>query len=117
MYLLLRLVFLATLLTLTAGVSAQDSPARVMILPGIEKILEAAVKIEPRVYSVFGGFHLTEVPDAEVSSLVARFRDNWKFERVAAGHCTGEFAFSEFNRVYGPKYDRAVVGAVIALPR
>jgi 7,8-dihydropterin-6-yl-methyl-4-(beta-D-ribofuranosyl)aminobenzene 5'-phosphate synthase len=85
--------------------------------PGIEKILEAAVKIEPRVYSVFGGFHLAEVADAEVSSLVTRFRDKWKFERVAAGHCTGEFAFSEFNRVYGAKYDRAVVGAVIALPR
>jgi hypothetical protein len=39
-----------------------------------------------------------------------------EIERVAAGHCTGEFAFSEFNRVYGAKYDRAVVGAVIALP-
>jgi 7,8-dihydropterin-6-yl-methyl-4-(beta-D-ribofuranosyl)aminobenzene 5'-phosphate synthase len=85
--------------------------------PGIEKILDAAVKIEPRVYSVFGGFHLAETADAEVSSLVMRFKDKWKFERVAAGHCTGEFAFSEFNRVYGPKYDRAVVGAVIALPR
>lgn len=85
--------------------------------PGIEKILEAAVKIEPRVYSVFGGFHLAEVADTDVSSLVARFHDKWKFERVAAGHCTGEFAFSEFNRIYGTKYDRAVVGAVIALPR
>jgi 7,8-dihydropterin-6-yl-methyl-4-(beta-D-ribofuranosyl)aminobenzene 5'-phosphate synthase len=85
--------------------------------PGVEKILEAAMKIEPRLYSVFGGFHLAEIPDAEVSSLVIRFRDKWKFERVAAGHCTGEFAFSEFNRIYGTKYDRAVVGAVIALPR
>ena len=85
--------------------------------PGIEKILEAAVKIEPRVYSVFGGFHLAADADAEVSSLVTRFRDKWNFERVAAGHCTGEFAFSEFNRIYGAKYDRAVVGAVIALPR
>ena len=85
--------------------------------PGIEKILEAAVKIEPQVYSVFGGFHLAETADAEVSTLVARFRDKWKFERVAAGHCTGEFAFSEFSRIYGAKYDRAVVGAVISLPR
>lgn len=84
---------------------------------GVEKILESAVKIDPRVYSVFGGFHLAEIPDAEVTSLVTRFRDKWKFERVAAGHCTGEFAFSEFNRVYGSKYDRAVVGAAISLPR
>ena len=85
--------------------------------PGVEKILEGAVKIESPVYSIFGGFHLVETPDAEVSNLVVRFRDKWKFERVAAGHCSGEFAFSEFNRVYETKYDRAVVGAVIALPR
>ena len=85
--------------------------------PGVEKILEGAVKIEPRVHSIFGGFHLVETPDAEVSNLVLRFRDKWKFERVAAGHCSGEFAFSEFNRVYESKYDRAVVGAAIALPR
>jgi 7,8-dihydropterin-6-yl-methyl-4-(beta-D-ribofuranosyl)aminobenzene 5'-phosphate synthase len=85
--------------------------------PGIEKILEAASKIEPRVYSVFGGFHLVDMADADVSAMVIRFRDKWKFERVAAGHCTGEFAFSEFNRVYGPKFDRAGVGEVIALPR
>lgn len=85
--------------------------------PGIEKILEAATKIEPRVYSIFGGFHLVDIPDQEVTAMVTRFRDKWKFERVAAGHCSGEFAFSEFNRIYGTKYDRAVVGAVIELPR
>jgi 7,8-dihydropterin-6-yl-methyl-4-(beta-D-ribofuranosyl)aminobenzene 5'-phosphate synthase len=84
--------------------------------PGIEKILEAATKIDPRVYSVFGGFHLVSTPDAEVTSMVTRFRDKWKLERVAAGHCTGEFAFAEFNRVFGAKFDRAVVGAAIALP-
>jgi 7,8-dihydropterin-6-yl-methyl-4-(beta-D-ribofuranosyl)aminobenzene 5'-phosphate synthase len=49
--------------------------------------------------------------------MVTRFRDKWKFERVAAGPCSGEFAFSEFNRVYGAKFDHAGVGAVIALPR
>ena len=84
--------------------------------PGIEKILEAAAKIDPRVYSVFGGFHLVSTPDAEVSDMVGRFKDKWKLERVAAGHCTGEFAFSEFNRVFGPKFDHALVGTVIALP-
>jgi 7,8-dihydropterin-6-yl-methyl-4-(beta-D-ribofuranosyl)aminobenzene 5'-phosphate synthase len=56
-------------------------------------------------------------PDAEVTSVVTRIHDKWRSERVAAGHCTGEFAFSEFNRIYGAKYDHAVVGAVIALPR
>ena len=54
---------------------------------------------------------------AEVSSMVTRFRDKWKLKRAAAGHCTGEFAFSEFNRVFGSKLDHAGVGAVIPLPR
>jgi 7,8-dihydropterin-6-yl-methyl-4-(beta-D-ribofuranosyl)aminobenzene 5'-phosphate synthase len=57
------------------------------------------------------------MPDPEVTSMVGRFKDKWGFERVAAGHCAGEFAFSEFNRVYGAKFDRAVVGASIPLPR
>ena len=85
--------------------------------PGIEKILGAASKIDSRIYTVFGGFHLVDIADAEVSSMVTRFRDKWKLERAAAGHCTGEFAFSEFNRIFGPKLDHAGVGAVIPLPR
>ena len=85
--------------------------------PGIEKILDAASKIDSRIYTVFGGFHLVDIADAEVSSMVTRFRDKWKLERAAAGHCTGEFAFSEFNRIFGPKLDHAGVGAVIPLPR
>ena len=84
--------------------------------PGIEKILEAATKIDPRVYTVFGGFHLVSTPDVEVAEMVGRFHDRWKLQRVAAGHCTGEFAFSEFNRVFGPQFDHALVGATIALP-
>lgn len=85
--------------------------------PGIEKILQEASKIDSRLYTVFGGFHLVDVSDAEVSGLVTRFRDTWKLERAAAGHCTGEFAFSEFNRIFGPKFDHAGVGTVIPLPR
>lgn len=85
--------------------------------PGIEKILGVASKIDARIYTVFGGFHLVDMPDAEVSSMVTRFHDKWKLERAAAGHCTGEFAFSEFNRVFGSKFDHAGVGSVIELPR
>src|SRR4051812_12511978 len=43
--------------------------------PGIEKILGAASKIDSRIYTVFGGFHLVDIADAEVSSMVTRFRD------------------------------------------
>jgi 7,8-dihydropterin-6-yl-methyl-4-(beta-D-ribofuranosyl)aminobenzene 5'-phosphate synthase len=84
--------------------------------PGVEKILEAAVKIEPRIYSVLGGFHLVDVSDAQVTEMVMRFRDKWRIERMAAGHCTGQFAFAELVRIYGPNFDHAGVGATIALP-
>lgn len=84
--------------------------------PGIEKILEAASKIDSRIYSVFGGFHLVDISDAEVTRMASSFRDKWKIERMAPGHCTGQFAFSEFIRVYGSKFDHAGLGSVIALP-
>lgn len=84
--------------------------------PGIETIIEAAAKIDPRIYSVFGGFHLVDIPDARVSELVTQFRDKWKIERLSAGHCTGQFAFAELMRVYGAKFDLAGVGAVVPLP-
>jgi metal-dependent hydrolase (beta-lactamase superfamily II) len=35
---------------------------------------------------------------------------------MAPGHCTGQFAFAEFIRVYGAKFDQAGLGSVTALP-
>jgi 7,8-dihydropterin-6-yl-methyl-4-(beta-D-ribofuranosyl)aminobenzene 5'-phosphate synthase len=84
--------------------------------PGIEKIIEAATKIEPQIYAVAGGFHLVDITDAEVTAMVMRFRDKWRIERMAAGHCTGQFAFAELERVYNANFDHAGVGSVIALP-
>jgi 7,8-dihydropterin-6-yl-methyl-4-(beta-D-ribofuranosyl)aminobenzene 5'-phosphate synthase len=84
--------------------------------PAIEKILDAVIKIEPRIYSVLGGFHLVDASDAEVTEMIMRLRDKWRIERVAAGHCTGQFAFAEMVRIYGASFDHAGVGAVIALP-
>jgi 7,8-dihydropterin-6-yl-methyl-4-(beta-D-ribofuranosyl)aminobenzene 5'-phosphate synthase len=84
---------------------------------GIEKILEAASTIDSRIYSVTGGFHLVDVADAEVSRMASSFRDTWNIERMAPGHCTGQFAFSELIRAYGSKLDHAGVGSVIALPQ
>ena len=83
---------------------------------GIEKILEVASTIDSRIYSVTGGFHLVDVPDAEVSRMASSFRDTWKIERMAPGHCTGQFAFSELRRAYASQFDHAGVGSVIALP-
>jgi 7,8-dihydropterin-6-yl-methyl-4-(beta-D-ribofuranosyl)aminobenzene 5'-phosphate synthase len=84
--------------------------------PGIEKIVEAAAKIDPQIHAVFGGFHLVDMPDAQVTEMITRFRDKWRIERMAAGHCTGQFAFAEMIRIYGDKFDLAGVGSVIGLP-
>lgn len=85
--------------------------------PTIERIIEAATKIDPKIYSVFGGVHLAETPDAEVTKVVAAFRDRWKIERLAVGHCSGHFAFAEMIRIYGNNYDMTGVGSVVELPQ
>ena len=84
--------------------------------PGIEKILASASKVDTQIHAVFGGFHLVDIPDAEVTRMATAFKDKWKIERMAPGHCTGQFAFAEFIRVYGADFDRAGLGSVIALP-
>jgi 7,8-dihydropterin-6-yl-methyl-4-(beta-D-ribofuranosyl)aminobenzene 5'-phosphate synthase len=48
--------------------------------------------------------------------MVMRFRDKWRIERMASGHCTGQFAFAELIRIFGEKFDHAGVGSVVALP-
>jgi 7,8-dihydropterin-6-yl-methyl-4-(beta-D-ribofuranosyl)aminobenzene 5'-phosphate synthase len=48
--------------------------------------------------------------------MLTRFHDKWRLERMAAGHCTGQFAFAELIRIYGENFDFAGAGSVIALP-
>ena len=84
--------------------------------PGIERIVEAATKIDPRIYSIFGGFHLADTSDAQATEIVTALHDKWKIERIAAGHCTGGFAFAEMIRVFGQNFDMAGIGSVIPLP-
>ena len=84
--------------------------------PGIENIVEATTKIDRQIYTVFGGFHLLGTPDEKVTATIVAFRDKWRIERMAAGHCTGQFAFAELVRIYGPKFDIAGLGSVISLP-
>ena len=83
---------------------------------GIEKIIETASQIDSRIYSVIGGFHLVDVADDEVSRMASSFLDKWKIQRMAPGHCTGQFALSEIMSVYGPKFDRAGLGSLVQLP-
>lgn len=84
--------------------------------PGVEKILEEAVKIDSRLYTVTGGFHLVLAPEEEVQRVAALLDDTLRIERVAPGHCTSELGFAVFLDRFKERFDAAGVGAVIALP-
>jgi 7,8-dihydropterin-6-yl-methyl-4-(beta-D-ribofuranosyl)aminobenzene 5'-phosphate synthase len=84
--------------------------------PGIEKILEASTAVDKHVYLVFGGLHLVTTPDPEITRLVTALYDQWKVDRMAAGHCTGEPAFAAFRKAFGDRYLYAGLGSVIELP-
>lgn len=85
--------------------------------PGIEKILAVASQIDPKIYTIVGGLHLLDKSDQQVTEIVANFENKWKLARVAAGHCTGEFAQTELEKVFKNRHDHSGLGEVIALPK
>jgi len=51
--------------------------------PGIDKIIETATAINPRIHFVVGGFHLVVSNDADIEKIVAALRDRFKVAYVA----------------------------------
>jgi len=84
--------------------------------PGVEKILTEAAKIDPTLYTAIGGFHLVNTKRDGVEATVEELHDTLHVERVAPAHCTSELGFAVFMERFGDRYDKAGVGAVIALP-
>ena len=84
--------------------------------PGVEKVLGEAVKIDARLHTVIGGFHLVGTSPADVDRVVTMLHDTLKIDRVAPGHCTSERGFAAFLKAFGDRFDQAGVGAVLALP-
>lgn len=84
--------------------------------PGVENILEQAKRIDPRLYTVMGGFHLVRAPEAEVRRVGRVLRDALKIERVAPAHCTSEIGFAVLQELFGQRFDEAGLGAAITLP-
>ncbi|MEI9901343.1 MAG: MBL fold metallo-hydrolase [Hyphomicrobium sp.] len=81
--------------------------------PGIEKIVEAAAAINPKIHYVLGGFHLVTAPDETIAAIAASLRDKWKVENVAPGHCTGEPTFAALIDAFGDRYVYAGVGTEV----
>jgi 7,8-dihydropterin-6-yl-methyl-4-(beta-D-ribofuranosyl)aminobenzene 5'-phosphate synthase len=80
--------------------------------PGIETILEAARPLGEHIAMIFGGLHLVTTPDTTIARIASALRDRWGVIKVAPGHCTGEPAFAELQRVFGTRYRYAGLGVV-----
>jgi 7,8-dihydropterin-6-yl-methyl-4-(beta-D-ribofuranosyl)aminobenzene 5'-phosphate synthase len=83
--------------------------------PGIDKIVEAATAINPRINFIVGGFHLVVSEDADIQKVVRTLRDTFKVAYVAPGHCTGEPAFAQLKKEFGDRYLYAGLGTTFAL--
>ena len=83
--------------------------------PGIDKIVDAAAKINPRIHFVVGGFHLVVAKDDEIEKIVTALRDTYKVAYVAPGHCTGEPTFTALKKAFGDRYLYAGLGTTFAL--
>src|SRR4030081_2386295 len=83
--------------------------------PGIEKIVEAAASINPKIYLIAGGFHLVAASDDVIAKAVAALKDTFKVESIAPGHCTGEPTFAALKKAFGDRYLYAGLGTTLAL--
>ena len=83
---------------------------------GVEKILEAATKIDPHIRVLFGGLHLVAAPDPDIQRISAALHDQWKLDYIAIGHCTGEPTFAVLQKTFGDHYIYAGVGTVVNIP-
>src|SRR5262249_1335625 len=81
--------------------------------PGIDKIVEAAAAINPKIYFVAGGFHLVAASDDAISKIVATLKDTFKVENIAPGHCTGEPTFAALKKAFRDRYIYAGVGTAL----
>jgi 7,8-dihydropterin-6-yl-methyl-4-(beta-D-ribofuranosyl)aminobenzene 5'-phosphate synthase len=83
--------------------------------PGIDRILESATAINPRVHLVVGGLHLVAATDPDIEKAVTALHDRFRVEYVAPGHCTGEPAFTALKRAFGNHYVYAGLGTTLTL--
>ncbi|WP_024510776.1 MBL fold metallo-hydrolase [Bradyrhizobium sp. ARR65] len=83
--------------------------------PGIERIVEAAAAINPKIHLIVGGFHLVVAPDDVIAKVVDALKERFKVETIAPGHCTGEPTFAALKKAFGKNYLYAGLGTSIPL--
>jgi 7,8-dihydropterin-6-yl-methyl-4-(beta-D-ribofuranosyl)aminobenzene 5'-phosphate synthase len=83
--------------------------------PGIEKIVEAAAAINPKIHLIAGGFHLVAASDDAIEKAVTVLKDTFKVQSIAPGHCTGEPTFAALKAAFGDQYLYAGLGTALSL--
>jgi 7,8-dihydropterin-6-yl-methyl-4-(beta-D-ribofuranosyl)aminobenzene 5'-phosphate synthase len=83
--------------------------------PGIDKIVEAASSINPRIHLIAGGLHLVVASDSDTGKMVTALHDTYRVQYIAPGHCTGEPAFTALRKTFGDRYLYAGLGTTLAL--
>jgi 7,8-dihydropterin-6-yl-methyl-4-(beta-D-ribofuranosyl)aminobenzene 5'-phosphate synthase len=83
---------------------------------GVEKILEAATKIDSHIRVLFGGLHLVGASDADIQRISAALHDQWKLDYVGTGHCGDELTFAALQKAFGNRYLYAGVGTAVEIP-
>ncbi len=98
-----------------------DTPGGLVVVtgcshPGIVGIIERAREIVDKpIQLVFGGFHLGDMPDAQVQKIIADLK-RLGVERCGATHCTGDRPIALFKAAFGDKYVPVGTGRVIEVP-
>ena len=85
--------------------------------PGVEHIVQEASAIDAHINLLFGGLHQIQAPDPEVERIARVLHDQYKLDRIAPGHCTGEPEFAALKKTFGDHYLYAGVGSVVDLPK
>ena len=85
--------------------------------PGVEHIVQEASAIDSHINLLLGGLHQIQAPDAEVERIARVLHDQYKLDRIAPGHCTGEPEFAALKKTFGDHYLYAGVGSVVDLPK
>ena len=83
--------------------------------PGIERIVEAATAINPKIHVIVGGFHLVAASDEVIEKTVTALNEKYKVENIAPGHCTGEPTFAALKKAFGTRYFYAGLGTTLTL--
>jgi len=85
--------------------------------PGVEHIVQEASAIDPHINLLFGGLHQIQALDPEVERIARVLHDQYKLDRIAPGHRTGEPEFAALKKTFGDHYLYSGVGSVVDLPK